>query len=261
MTIDILLANPLFLSQNEAERELMTPYFPLGLLYLASYLRDRDFSVEIFDGTFAEDEKAFLEALERHRPRVVGLTALQPTREAALALAHVAQAFSATVLLGGPDPTRHPETYLADPAVDIVVHHEGEETLVELLGTLGQENEAKPDLYAILGLAFRDENGDVVITPPRPYIADLDDLSPPARDLIDVEAYRRAWRGHHGHFSLSIIATRGCPYGCKWCQKSVFGRSFRPRAPEAVAEEMRSIKKEYQPDKEKLGGKQSARCY
>ena len=50
MTTDILLVNPVFLNQNEAEKELMTPYFPLGLLYLASFLRERDFSVEIFDG-------------------------------------------------------------------------------------------------------------------------------------------------------------------------------------------------------------------
>ena len=63
-----------------------------------------------------------------------------------------------------------------------------------------------------------------------------------------MEAYRRAWRGRHGLFSLSIIATRGCPYGCTWCQKSVFGRSFRPRSPESVAEEMRHIKEQYQPD-------------
>jgi hypothetical protein len=59
-TADILLANPLFLNQNEAERELMTPYFPMGLLYLASYLRERDFGVEVFDGTFTEGETAFL---------------------------------------------------------------------------------------------------------------------------------------------------------------------------------------------------------
>jgi radical SAM superfamily enzyme YgiQ (UPF0313 family) len=88
----------------------------------------------------------------------------------------------------------------------------------------------------------------LVSTAAREHCSDLDSLPLPARDLIDIEAYRRAWRGHHEHFSLSIIATRGCPYGCKWCQKSVFGRSFRPRAPEAVAEEMRSIKKEYRPD-------------
>jgi radical SAM superfamily enzyme YgiQ (UPF0313 family) len=249
MTVDILLANPLFLSQNEAERELMTPYFPLGLLYLASYLRERDFGVEIFDGTFAEDDNAFLEALERHQPRVVGLTALQPTREAALALARVAQAFGATVVLGGPDPTRHPETYLADPAVDIVVHHEGEETLVELLGTLGQHNETRPDLRAIRGLAFRDENEEVVITPPRPYISDLDDLSPPARDLIDVDKYLEVWREENGYASLSISVARGCPYGCEWCQDAVHGAQLRLRTPESVAAEMKTLKETYQIDR------------
>jgi len=68
MTIDILLANPLFLNRSRAESDLMTPYFPLGLLYLASYLRERDFKVAIFDGTFAEGESAFVAALERHCP-------------------------------------------------------------------------------------------------------------------------------------------------------------------------------------------------
>ena len=59
MATDLLLANPLFLSQSEAERELMSPYFPLGLLYLAASVREHHFSVAVFDGTFANDESAF----------------------------------------------------------------------------------------------------------------------------------------------------------------------------------------------------------
>lgn len=249
MTTDILLANPLFLNQDEAERELMTPYFPLGLLYLAAYLRERDFSVEIFDGTFAEGETAFLEALEQHRPRVVGMTALQPTRGAALSLARKAHAFGATVVLGGPDPTHYPGDYLADPAVDIVVHHEGEETLVELLGALGQRNASQPDLRAIRGLAFHGRDGEVVITPPRPYISDLDSLPQPARDLIDVERYLEVWRDENGYASLSISVARGCPYGCKWCQDAVHGQELRLRSPESVAAEMKALKEAYQVDR------------
>jgi len=249
MAIDILLANPLFLNQDEAERELMTPYFPLGLLYLASYLRERGFSVDIFDGTFAEDEDAFLEALERHRPRAVGLTALQPTREAALSLARSAHAFGATVVVGGPDPTRYPETYLADPAVDIVIHHEGEETLVELLGALDQQNGDTPNLRAILGLAYRDGDEEVILTPPRPYITDLDSLPTPARDLIDMDKYLEVWRDENGYASLSISVARGCPYGCEWCQDAVHGSEFRLRSPESVAAEIKALKETYQIDR------------
>ncbi len=249
MTIDILLANPMFLSQNEAERELMSPYFPLGLLYLAAYLREHGFSVEVFDGTFAEGKAAFAEALERHRPNAVGLTALQPTREAALGLARQAHAFGATVILGGPDPTRLPETYLADSAVDIVVHHEGEQTLVELLGVLSQNNGAPPELGSMYGLAFRNRHGQVMVTPPRPYISDLDQLPLPARDLIDMDRYLEAWRDEHGYASLSISVGRGCPYGCDWCQDAVQGQELRLRTPESVAAEMKALKEKYQIDR------------
>jgi len=257
MTIDILLANPLFLDQDEAERELMTPYFPLGLLYLASYLRERDFSVDVFDGTFADGETAFADALRRHRPRVVGLTALQPTRQAALTLAHIAHDFGATVILGGPDPTQTPATYLADPAVDIVVHHEGEETLVELLTILRRVNgaarqsapHAVPHLRAIRGLAFRDADGELVVTPPRSYLAELDSLPLPARDLIDMDKYLEVWRDQNGYASLSISVGRGCPYGCEWCQDAVHGPELRLRSPENVVAEMKALKEAYQIDR------------
>lgn len=38
MSADLLLVNPVFLSQNEAERELKSPCFPLGLLCLGVFL-------------------------------------------------------------------------------------------------------------------------------------------------------------------------------------------------------------------------------
>ncbi len=249
MAVDLLLANPLFISQNEAERELMSPYFPLGLLYLAAYVRERGFSVGVFDGTFAENEDAFAKALEQHRPCVVGLSAVLPNRAAALSLARTAHAFGATVVLGGPDPTRDPSRYLAEPTVDIVVHHEGEQTLVELLQMLLGDHNGHSDLSQILGLAYRSTDGDVVITPPRPYIADLDSMPLPARDLIDVDKYLDVWRDENGYTSLSISVSRGCPYGCDWCQDAVNGPVMRQRSPQAVAAEMKVLKETYQIDR------------
>jgi radical SAM superfamily enzyme YgiQ (UPF0313 family) len=227
----------------------MSPYFPLGLLYLAAYVREHHFSVTVFDGTFASDNRAFADALEEHQPRVVGLTAVLPNRNSALSLARMAHAFGATVVLGGPDPTREPATYLAEPAVDIVVHHEGEETLVELLGVLCHDDGRRQDLQEIRGLALRATDGELVITPPRPYIGELDELPLPARDLIDVDRYLEVWRDENGYASLSISVSRGCPYGCEWCQDAVNGPELRQRSPENVAAEMKALKERFQIDR------------
>ena len=245
----ILLCNPLFLSQSPEEQAVKSPYFPLGLLYLAGYLRERNHNAAIFDGTFEVDQSAFARALTRESPEVVGITVLLPAKEMALTLADMAHEFGATVVLGGPDPTRDPKSYAAQAAADVVVHHEGEETLVSLLDLVdrGQFNPAK--LRHELGVAFRDEDGQIVVNRPRPFIQNLDDLPLPARDLVDMDKYLATWRQENGYASLSISTTRGCPYGCEWCEEAVHGQEFRQRSPQSVAAEMKVLKETYQIDR------------
>ncbi|MEE8390850.1 MAG: radical SAM protein [Anaerolineae bacterium] len=252
---DLLLVNPLFVREDPVERRLMTPYFPLGLLYLAAVAREAGYDVAIFDAMFGQRDEDFVAALEREELRVVGVSVLATVRDAALRLAELAHRHGATVVVGGADPTARPDLYLQYQTdgihpVDLVVVGEGEATLLELLPLLllSEDRLMEHDLDLVKGLAYLSEEGRVVVTPSRPLINDLDSLPLPARDLIDIERYRKVWRSHHGFFSLSLIATRGCPYSCTWCQKSVFGRSFRPRSPETVAEEMRVIKERYHPD-------------
>jgi len=249
MTTDILLVNPVFLNQNETEKALMTPYFPLGLLYLAGFLRERGFSVEIFDGTFSDGIDDFAAILSESHPSVVGITAVQPNRETALNLAEIAHNAGATVILGGPDPTSNPEVYLQNPVVDIIVHHEGELTLVELLGALFVRESYQPKIRTIEGIAYRDEHGEVVVNPRRPYILNLDELPLPARDMIDMENYLEVWREHHGYASVTISVARGCPYGCKWCKSAVHGQELRLRSPESVVAEVKSLMEIYKIDR------------
>ena len=250
---DLMLVNPLFLHDDPVESRLMTPYFPLGLLYLASTARESGYEVSVFDAMFATDDDAFLTALERERPTVVGIGVLATVRQAAFRLAALAKAWGATVIVGGADPTARPDIYLEHQVqnghpVDVVVVGEGEETILEVLPPLMDNEDFAIALEDVPGVAFRDPAGQVVQTLRRPLIKDVDRLPFPARDLLNLDQYREAWRSKHDHFSLSIIATRGCPYGCTWCQKSVFGRSFRPRAPESVADEMAVIKEQHRPD-------------
>ncbi len=246
---DVLLVNPLFLNQDPVEQRLVTPYFPLGLLYLAATARDAGYDVAVFDAMFETGDDAFRAALARHRPAVVGIAALATVRPAALRLAGIAKAAGALVILGGADPTGRPEVYLRDRVVDVVVVGEGERTFVELLNRLrGAGWRSDATLDDLPGLALPDGDGGIRRTPECRHIADLDSLPLPARDLVDVDRYQAAWRAAHGFSSLSVIAGRGCPYGCTWCQKSVFGRSYRMRDPRSVAAEMQQIKERYHPD-------------
>jgi len=256
MSIDVLFAHCLFLSRDPVERRLMTPYFPLGILYLAAVLREAGYRVAIFDGTFRSDPTEIRQAIETHQPRVIALSVLNTIRGTALELAEHAHEMGVPVIVGGADPTARPEAYLTYQAngqypIDVVVIGEGEETLLELMPTLLRQPGARP-LEGIRGLAFRDPEGNLIRTPPRPLRRDIDSLPFPARDLVDLDSYQRAWRAHHGYSSLSVIASRGCPFSCAWCQKSVFGQSCRLRDPRLVAEEMRLIKDRYAPDQVRI---------
>ncbi|MEO1063789.1 MAG: cobalamin-dependent protein [Actinomycetota bacterium] len=247
----ILLAHPLFLAESEAEREAASPYFPLGLLSIAAYVRERGHEVEVFDGTFAEGPSAFLPVLAARRPDVVGISAVLPSRPAALELAGMAASAGATVVVGGPDATAAPEAYLAGGDVHVVVHHEGERTITRLLELV----DAGPLTAAVLreepGVAFLD-GAELVVTPQRPPIDDLDSLPPPARDLVDLDRYLEAWREQHGYSSLTVSVSRGCPTGCEWCRDAVHGQGFRIRSPEHVAAEVRDLEERYGVDSIRL---------
>lgn len=251
--VDIMLVNPLFLKDDPVEARLMTPYFPLGVLYVAAVAREMGYTVTIFDAMFAESDAAFTEALAREQPRIVGFGVLATVRRAALRLAGLAKAQNAIVLMGGADPTARPDVYLQHQeqgalVVDIVVLGESEAIMPHLLPVLLEDQSHHPALNDIPGIAYRSDTGSIVTTERCALIKEIDGLPLPARDLVDWEPYRAAWRAHHGIFSMSLIASRGCPFNCAWCQKIVFGRSFRPRDPVLVAEEMHHIKTMYQPD-------------
>ena len=240
----ILLAHPLFLARSPAEQASASPYFPLGILYLAGYVRSVGHGVAVFDGTFAPDESAFADALDLERPDVVGISALLPTRAMALTLAEMAKQRDLVVVLGGPDPTAVPEVYTSDPSVDVVVHHEGEQTVARLLDLF---DEGRLDTAALMtepGVAFR-VDGEPMVNEPRPPIENLDALPLPARDLIDMNRYLRQWEETSGYSSLTISTSRGCPHNCEWCRDAVHGRDFRQRSPENVAAEMHALAAAY----------------
>jgi anaerobic magnesium-protoporphyrin IX monomethyl ester cyclase len=149
------------------------------------------------------------------------------------------------VVVNGSDASDRPALYL-NAGADAVIPGEGEPALLALAETWRSDRSAP--LGAIPGLAISDGRGGVAYTAARSGVRDLDSMPLPAWDLVDVERYRQAWRAVHGRFSWNMATSRGCPFGCNWCAKPIFGRRYAQRAPDAVAFEMRRLKDEIGPD-------------
>jgi len=218
------------------------PLFPpLGLAYLAAVLEQNDFEVRIMDCPVCEMDHEKLKAdVASFEPTLVGIASMTATIPSALKSARVAKEAcpDAKVIMGGPHATfADTEILTEEAAVDIVVRGEGEETLLELA-----QNSPKLDrLGEIKGITFR-ENDQIVKTPDRPFIQNLDELPRPAYKYLPIEKYRI-----HGRKFLPIMTSRGCPFQCSFCVASqMFGAKFRARSPKNVVDELEWLRDEYE---------------
>jgi radical SAM superfamily enzyme YgiQ (UPF0313 family) len=131
-------------------------------------------------------------------------------------------------VIGGPHVSFTPKETLQESLwIDIVVRGEGEITISEI--SLGKE------LKDIDGIAFR-ENNEIVMTPPRQLIEDLDELPFPSRHLFPIPKYQ-AFGGE-----CPLITGRGCPFNCIFCVgHKMVGKRGRFRNPKLVVDEMEKI--------------------
>ena len=240
--MNLLLTHGYFLQEDPREQQIMKPYVPLGILYLSSHLRSKGYAVEIYDSTFGSRQELY-GLLEDGPPGLLGVYGNLMTRGNVLEIVKHARAAGWRVVLGGPEPINYATEYLAEGA-DVIVAGEGESALEQLLAT-GMDPAWWP---RIDGIAFLSPDGSVVHTQPAQPISDLDRQPWPDRERVDIDAYLRVWRKHHGQGSVSLITARGCPYKCNWCSHSVFGMTHRRRSPGAVADELEWLLGRYHPD-------------
>jgi len=256
----ILIAHSYYIRYDEKQLRRMKPYPPLATLLAAAVVRLHGYDVRFFDAMLSAGVEEFEAVLDDVRPAIVGILednfnfltkmCTLRMRRAALDMIAAAKARGCRVAVNGSDASDHPHLYLAAGA-DAVILGEAEWTFTELVNTWTRDPDAPLDGIAGLALpaAASSRNGNGVrLTTPRPVIKDLDALPLPAWDLVDVETYRDAWLGAHGRLSWIMATSRGCPYGCNWCAKPVFGRRYAQRSPGNVVEEMARLKSDIGPD-------------
>lgn len=248
--VQVLLTHSYHLPFDSKQVRKMQPYAPLGMLYAATALRESNISVAAFDSMLADPMVGFPLALRQHSPRIVVVyeddfnflskMCLTRMREVAFAIASEAHAAGAVTIVHGSDSTDNPELFLAN-GFDYVLCGEAESTVTRLCRAI-LRGETVPDLA---GLVTCDSSSKVVRSVDRlAKNPAWSSLGFPARDLIDLEPYRKAWTSTHGYFSANMVSSRGCPFRCNWCAKPISGNKFHLRSPASVAEEMKMLKEE-----------------
>jgi anaerobic magnesium-protoporphyrin IX monomethyl ester cyclase len=228
---------------------------PLGLLSLGGPLIDAGHETRLIDAEFGPMglEEILLDVL-RYAPEAVllghsGSTSAHPmaTRIARAVRAALPQAW---IIYGGVFPTYHWLDVLEDqPAFDVIVRGEGEETIVRLITAL----ENGQPLDQITGIALRTGTQSapsrsmkeysgrelVVVTPPAPVIRDLDACRV-GWELIDHKRYT-----YYGKRRAVVVQfSRGCPHRCNYCGQHNFWRKWRHRNPAKLAAELARLHRE-----------------
>jgi B12-binding domain/radical SAM domain protein len=185
-----------------------------GALEMRPGLRALDLS---FPTEPAELHRGIRAAARSHDRVVVGLSFATPQYAAMRGMISDLRSRypDIAILAGGPHPTADPASCLR-AGCDLAVCGEGEETLAAVLGEMQSGGRAR----GLPGTAYLDAAGRC--------------LRMRARSSIDLDAYPpfAIRNGKYGPIEI----TRGCPYGCGFCQTSkLFGRRPRHRKPEVVA--------------------------
>ena len=219
------------------DSHIITP--PLGLGYLAAYLKMHGLEAKIIDALRDDlSTEALLERILAQKPDAVGITCLTAFYQQVVRLSTLLKKRGIRVILGGVHPTFLPCETLRDSQADYVVRGEGEIALLKLAQN-GFLNDGIPGVYSSEDVRAGKPPGEKA-----PWVEDLDELPFPDWEQIDPNSYPEA---PHGaivkHFPIGVVTTtRGCPNQCTFCASPQFyNRKIRFRSPENVVEEIRYL--------------------
>ncbi|MEN8141255.1 MAG: radical SAM protein [Thermodesulfobacteriota bacterium] len=245
----VLLVHPLGYRLDQAEGDIsrMTNIMPpLGLASIAAYLDEHGFASAIIDcyAQPANSDQLIKAFLEREKPAHIAFSCTTSSFLDGVRLARLAKELlpGITSVFGGVHVSALKEKALTDYAeVDLVVVGEGEETLREVMTSPADKR------GEVAQLIWRDETGQVIFNDQKRAPLDLDSLPFPAYEkLADYPgAYQLPIFNYPKEPNSSCISSRGCPYACSYCDRSVFRRSFRYNSADYLYRHLAYLKEKF----------------
>ncbi|MBN1292900.1 MAG: cobalamin-dependent protein [Candidatus Latescibacteria bacterium] len=256
--------------RKDGERGMKACVQPVGLAYLASFIREKGFETVILDCAaegydepeielepeifrYGLSDDKIIRYLEDYKPDLVCISCPQLVRiPEAITVANLSKKIypKVPVVMGGASvSTLGIEFFSLTNDVDYIIRGEGEQRLYDLIQAL---NSTPSQLSLLDGLIYRD--GDAIIENPFvSVIQNIDDLPLPAYDLLPMNIYFEKNRNPSVHSSAqrscTMISSRGCPVKCYYCPvHKVFGPTgpnYRMRSNENVLNEIELLTSRY----------------
>ncbi|MEK6807608.1 MAG: radical SAM protein [Nanoarchaeota archaeon] len=194
-----------------------------GVAYIAGSARTAGYAVGVIDMRVEPND--IFERISSFAPDLIGISFMS------MEFSHVFDFVnslkikfpSIPLIMGGAGGSTLGIQVLKATTAEYVLTREGERAIVELL--------SGKDISQISSLIWKNERGEIVENPQRPFELNLDELAFPAYDLFPMEQYVDS--------KIPIVTSRGCPYLCTFCaNKAAQGAPWRPRTPENILKEI-----------------------
>ena len=216
---------------------------PVGLASIASVLRNAGHNVSIIDAALkcSVSNSEWSRLLSEESPDIIGFSATTAAFLDAYDICNRVKNINCNIktVFGGVHVSWGKDKLLKQfPAIDYIIAGEGELPFSKLAGGL--------PLKEIERLYYRD-NGLIFSGNSQTGLCNLDELPFPAYDLLDgfPRKYLMPLFSYPKHPGANIISSRGCVYECPYCDRSVFGKSFRWNSPEYTYEQMLWLNKDF----------------
>ncbi len=236
------IINPVSHINIKAFDRIIGCYPPLGLLYIATYLKKfSEYEVEILD-CFAEKIN-FAEIKDKIReiqPDIIGISAMTHFLVDVIELAKISKELfpNIKVIVGGPHATIYPVTTVKNEYIDYAVSGEAEICFKNLIDAI-IDNRSEEDIFQIPGVAnklhVKQQKTDEDIEQQRNN--NLNEIPFPDRNLIDNGKYFSVLFAKKGTFTI-LMTSRGCPFNCIFCDR--LGKNFRPVEAKNVIQEIKA---------------------
>ena len=246
---NVVFSNAYFYKFDPKQWKNKTPFPPLGTLYAASYLRENNYSVSLFDTNFVNNVFGLKPFLEKEKPSFFVIyddgfnyltkMCLTNMREAAFEMIQIAKSLHIPVICSSSDATDHSEKYL-EKGADVIIKGEAEITLLDTIVAI--ENET--NLKEVDGIIFKEQK-KTITNKPRKALTDLDNLPQPAWDLVDIHIYKSIWKESKQEFTLNLATTRGCPFKCNWCAKPIYGNRYNSHSPKYIVQQIKYLQNHF----------------